>query len=32
VVPRDEAPDATIEEGTTNVFGWSRGGPIRALP
>lgn len=32
VVPRDEAPDAVIEEGTTNVFGWSRGGPIRALP
>ncbi|OJZ64960.1 arabinosyltransferase domain-containing protein [Mycolicibacterium diernhoferi] len=32
VVPSDEAPDAVIEEGTTNVFGWSRGGPIRALP
>ncbi|MBI5734402.1 MAG: arabinosyltransferase [Mycolicibacterium neoaurum] len=32
VVPRDIAPDAVIEEGTENVFGWSRGGPIRALP
>ncbi|WP_111511991.1 arabinosyltransferase domain-containing protein [Mycobacterium kyogaense] len=32
VVPRDEAPDAVVEEGSTRVFGWSRGGPIRALP
>ena len=32
VVPRDEAPDAVIEEGSKRVFGWSRGGPIRALP
>ncbi|MCF6389665.1 arabinosyltransferase domain-containing protein [Mycobacterium sp. MBM] len=32
VVPRDIAPEAVIEEGTANVFGWSRGGPIRALP
>ena len=32
VVPADEAPDAVIEEGSTRVFGWSRGGPIRALP
>lgn len=32
VMPRDIAPDAVIEEGTENVFGWSRGGPIRALP
>ncbi|QZT62599.1 arabinosyltransferase domain-containing protein [Mycolicibacterium austroafricanum] len=32
VVPKDEAPDAVIEEGSTRVFGWSRGGPIRALP
>ncbi|MDG4668320.1 arabinosyltransferase domain-containing protein [Mycobacterium sp. 236(2023)] len=32
VVPRDEAPDAVIEEGSTRVFGWNRGGPIRALP
>ena len=32
VVPRDEAPDAVVEEGSTRVFGWNRGGPIRALP
>ncbi|CAN3131416.1 putative arabinosyltransferase A [Mycobacterium sp. smrl_JER01] len=32
VVPEDEAPDAVIEEGSTRVFGWNRGGPIRALP
>lgn len=32
VVPSDRAPDAVIEEGSTQVFGWSRGGPIRALP
>ena len=32
VVPADDAPDAVIEEGTANVYGWSRGGPIRALP
>ena len=32
VVPRDRAPEAAIEEGSTRVFGWSRGGPIRALP
>lgn len=32
VVPQDRAPNATIEEGSTRVFGWSRGGPIRALP
>ena len=32
VVPRADAPDAVIEEGSTRVFGWSRGGPIRALP
>lgn len=32
VVPQDEAPNAVIEEGSTRVFGWSRGGPIRALP
>lgn len=32
VVPRDEAPEAVIEEGSKRVFGWSRGGPIRALP
>lgn len=32
VVPQDRAPNAVIEEGSTRVFGWSRGGPIRALP
>ncbi|MDV3123852.1 arabinosyltransferase domain-containing protein [Mycobacterium sp. 21AC1] len=32
VVPQDQAPSAVIEEGSTRVFGWSRGGPIRALP
>ncbi|WP_042509588.1 arabinosyltransferase domain-containing protein [Mycolicibacterium neoaurum] len=32
VVPADRAPKAAIEEGTQNVYGWSRGGPIRALP
>ncbi|BCI55755.1 arabinosyltransferase B [Mycolicibacterium litorale] len=32
LVPRDAAPDAVIEEGSKRVFGWSRGGPIRALP
>ncbi|MDY6997779.1 MAG: arabinosyltransferase domain-containing protein [Actinomycetota bacterium] len=31
-VPAAQAPDAVIEEGSTRVFGWSRGGPIRALP
>ena len=32
VVPSERAPQAAIEEGSTRVFGWSRGGPIRALP
>jgi arabinosyltransferase A len=32
VVPQEQAPTAAIEEGSTRVFGWSRGGPIRALP
>ncbi|MGV0792098.1 arabinosyltransferase domain-containing protein [Mycolicibacterium sp. XJ1819] len=32
VVPADEAPDAAVEQGTARVFGWSRNGPIRALP
>jgi arabinosyltransferase A len=32
VVPQEQAPNAAIEEGSTRVFGWSRGGPIRALP
>lgn len=32
VVPASQAPDAVIDQGTTRVFGWSRSGPIRALP
>ncbi|MGB3483541.1 MAG: arabinosyltransferase domain-containing protein [Mycobacterium sp.] len=32
VVPAAESPTAVIDEGTTQVFGWSRSGPIRALP
>lgn len=32
VVPPNRAPDAVIEEGSRAVFGWSRGGPVRALP
>jgi arabinosyltransferase A len=32
LVPADLAPDAVVEEGVTTVLGWSRHGPIRALP
>ena len=32
VAPSSEAPDAAVEEGSMRVFGWSRNGPIRALP
>jgi arabinosyltransferase A len=32
VVPPSQAPKAVIDQGTTRVFGWSRSGPIRALP
>lgn len=32
VVPAAQAPEAAIEQGTQRVFGWSRNGPIRALP
>ncbi|SEH57626.1 arabinosyltransferase A [Mycolicibacterium rutilum] len=32
VVPASQAPEAVIEQGTARVFGWSRNGPIRALP
>lgn len=32
VVPASEAPEAAVEQGTQRVFGWSRNGPIRALP
>ncbi|WP_197379138.1 arabinosyltransferase domain-containing protein [Mycolicibacterium mengxianglii] len=32
VVPAAQAPTAEIEQGSMQVFGWSRPGPIRALP
>ena len=32
VVPAEQAPDADVEQGSKRVFGWSRNGPIRALP
>lgn len=32
LVPADEAPEAVIEEDVITVPGWSRLGPIRALP
>jgi arabinosyltransferase A len=32
LVPADQAPDAVIEQGVITVRGWSRQGPIRALP
>jgi arabinosyltransferase A len=32
LVPTDQAPDAAIEQGVMTVHGWSRQGPIRALP
>jgi arabinosyltransferase A len=32
VVPASQAPDAVIDQGSRRVFGWSRVGPIRALP
>ena len=32
VVPAAQAPNAKLEEGVKRVFGWSRGGPVRALP
>jgi arabinosyltransferase A len=31
-VPGAGAPDAVIDQGSVRVFGWSRNGPIRALP
>ena len=30
--PPDVAPNAAIQQGVTTVYGWSRQGPIRALP
>jgi arabinosyltransferase A len=32
VMPSSEAPNAAIDQGSIRVFGWSRSGPIRALP
>jgi arabinosyltransferase A len=32
LVPTDQAPDAVVEQGVITVRGWSRQGPIRALP
>lgn len=32
LVPADQAPVAVVEQGVTTVRGWSRSGPIRALP
>jgi arabinosyltransferase A len=32
VVPASDAPNAVIDQGTARVLGWSRNGPIRALP
>jgi arabinosyltransferase A len=32
LVPTDQAPDAVVEQGVITVPGWSRQGPIRALP
>lgn len=32
LVPESEAPDAAIDQGSVTVRGWTRNGPIRALP
>ena len=32
VVSESQAPDAVVDEGSMRVYGWSRVGPIRALP
>ena len=32
VVPESQAPAAVVDEGWMRVYGWSRVGPIRALP
>jgi arabinosyltransferase A len=32
LVPEAQAPNAVVEQGSEQVFGWSRPGPIRALP
>jgi arabinosyltransferase A len=31
-VPAAQAPNAVVEQGSEQVYGWSRRGPIRALP
>jgi arabinosyltransferase A len=31
-LPDDVAPIAAIQQGAAEVYGWSRQGPIRALP
>jgi arabinosyltransferase A len=32
VVPEKDAPNAVVDQGSATVFGWTRQGPIRALP
>jgi arabinosyltransferase A len=32
LVPADQAPNAVVEQGAVTVHGWTRQGPIRALP
>jgi arabinosyltransferase A len=32
LVPASQAPDAVVDQGSTTVRGWTRIGPIRALP
>ena len=32
LVPGDQAPNAIVEQGVQTMYGWSRQGPIRALP
>ncbi|MGA8545866.1 MAG: arabinosyltransferase domain-containing protein, partial [Mycobacterium sp.] len=32
LVPTDQAPNAAVEQGAATVYGWTRQGPIRALP
>ena len=32
LVPADQAPNAAVDQGVVKVYGWTRQGPIRALP
>ena len=32
LIPASQAPNAVIDQGTITVRGWTRAGPIRALP